>query len=255
MRPLFNFIFNNSILVLILGALYFIYRQYKGLKDIDREIKTEFNKILNRYLDGKIIEAGKIAAETEKEYGHVDLIQQEIERLKYSIEKGINGTINDKVETSNLLNKFKLNKKIDREKYPNLDALENLGTFTEEEMASVDNGLAITRKQYNTLAFKYNEKGNEFPIEYLKKFFKLVNQYSIFDAPKTSHYEEEFEVFEEKEPEINSLSSLNRVEEIELPKEVEEPAEEVEVTIEHSDAVFKPKTTVVDNQANSEKGN
>lgn len=254
MRALFNFIFNNSIFVLILGACYYILRQYKGLKDIDREIKTEFNKILNRYLDGKIIEAGKIAAEVEKEYGHVDLIVQEIERLKYSVEKGINGTINDKVETSNLLNKFKLNKKIDREKYPNLDDLENIGTFTEEEMVSVDNGLAITRKEYNTLAFKYNEKANEFPIEYLKKYLKLVNQYSIFDAPKTSTYEEEFEVFEEKEPEINSLASLNRVEEIELPKEIEESTEDVEVTIEHSDAVFKPTTSVIDNQSNQEKG-
>ena len=254
MRQVFYFIFNNSIFVLIIGAIYYIYRQYKGLRDIDREIKIEFNKILNKYLDNKIIEAGKIASETEKEYGHVDLIQQEIDRLKYSIEKGINGSINDKVETSNLLNKFKLNKKIDREKYPHLDDLENIETFSEEEMTSVDNGLAITRKQYNTLAFKYNEKGNEFPIEYLKKYFKLVNQYAIFDAPKTSHYEEEFEVFEEKEPEINSLSSLNRVDEIELPQEVETNSEEEPVEIEHSDVVLKPSTTVVDNQANSEKG-
>ena len=87
MREVFNFIFNNAILVLILGAIYYIYRQYKGLKTVDNEIKIEFNKILNRYLDGKIIEAGKIASEVEKEYGHVDMIKQEIDRLKYSIEK------------------------------------------------------------------------------------------------------------------------------------------------------------------------
>jgi len=253
MTGLVNFIFNNAILVIIIGAIYYIYRQYKNLREIDKEIKIEFNKILNKYLDNKILAAGKIATELEKEYGHVDMIKQEIDRLKYSVEKGINGSINDKVETSNLLNKFKLNKKINLEKYPNLTELEKLGTFTEEEMSSVDNGIAITRREYNTLAFKYNEKANEFPIEYLKKFFKLLNQYSIFDAPKTSHYEEEFEVFEEKEPEINSLSSLNRADEIELPQETE-PEQTENVEMEHTDAVLKPTTAVVDNQANSEKG-
>lgn len=254
MKGLFNFFFNNAILFLIIGSFYYIYRQYKGLKDKDKEIKTEFNKILNSYLDKKIVEAAKLATDLEKEYGHVELIRQEIERLEYTLEKGISGTINAKVETSNLLNKFKLNKKIDIEKYPNLKEIEKIGTFTEEEMASIDNGLAITRKEYNVLAFRYNEKANEFPIEYLKKYLKLVNQYAIFDAPKTNRYEEEFEVFEEKEPEINSLSSLNRVEEVELPKEEPKKEEEQNVEIEYTDAVFKPSIAVVDNQANSEKG-
>ena len=62
-------------------------------------------------------------------------------------------------------------------------------------MASVDNGLAITRKAYNTLAFRYNEKAAEFPIEYLKKYLKLISEFAIFDAPKTTRYEDDFEVF------------------------------------------------------------
>ena len=253
MKGLFEFIFNNAILAIVLGSIYLIYRQYKNLKQKDLEIKEEFNKVLNKYLDTKINEAKQLITDFEKEYGNVDLIKQELERLEYTIEKGIDGTINDKVETSNLINKFKLNKKIDKEKYPGLSELEDFGTFTEEEMNSIDNGLAISRKQYNTQAFRYNEKANEFPIEYLKKYFKLPIQYSIFDAPKTSHYEEDYEVFEEVEPEINSLSVLNRVEEIELPKIAEEPKEEENVTIDHNDAVFKPSTAVVDNQANAEK--
>ncbi len=251
MKGLFNFIFNNAILVIVLAAIYYIYRQYKGLKDRDKDIKLEFSKILNGYLDKKIAESLEVAKEIEKEYGNVDLIRQEIERLQYSIEKGINGSINDKVEASNLLNKFKLNKKIDKEKYPNLKDLENIGTFTEEEMESVDNGLAITRKAYNAQAFRYNEKANEFPIEYLTKLFKLVPQYAIFEQRKNSTYEENFEVFEEKEPEINSLSSLNMVTE-EQTQVAEQPKEETtEVEIEHSDEVLKPSTTIVDNQANS----
>ena len=254
MKGLFNFIFNNAILALIIGGIYYIYRQYKTLKTKDQEIVIEFNKILNSYLDSKIENASKIADDIEKEYGHVELIKQEIDRLRYTIERGINGTINAKVETSNLLNKFKLNKKIDKEKYPNLKELERIGTFTEEELASVDNGLAISRKEYNTQAFRYNEKANEFPIEYLTKLLRVPQQYAIFDATKTNYYEENFEVFEEKEPEINSLSSLNRADEIELPKLDEEHEQQEEVTIEHSDVVFKPSTAVVDNQANAEKG-
>lgn len=254
MKGVFNFIFNNAIFVIFIAAIYYIYRQYTGLRDRDRDIRLEFSKILNGYLDKKFTESLDIAKEIEKEYGNVDLIRQEIERLQYSIEKGVNGSINDKVEASNLLNKFKLNKEIDKEKYPNLKDLENIGTFNEEEMASVDNGLAITRKAYNALAFRYNEKANEFPIEYLTKFFKLVPQYAIFEQRKNSTYEENFEVFEEKEPEINSLSTLNLTEEETIPIEEPKPQEEItEVEIEHSDEVLKPTTTIVDNQANSDK--
>ena len=255
MKSLFNFIFNNAILFLIIGGIYYIYRQYRGLKDRDKKIREVFDKVLSAYLDKKISEASTIADDIEKEYGHVELIRQEIERLRYTIEKGVNGSINDKVETSNLLNKFKLNKKIEKDRYPNLVELEKIGTFKEEEMASVDNGLAITRKEYNAQAFRYNEKANEFPIEYLTKLLRLVPQFAIFDAPKTNYYEENFEVFEEKEPEINSLASLNREEQIELPdpKDTQQEAPE-EVHIEHSDVVLKPTTSIVDNQANEEKG-
>ena len=133
----------------------------------------------------------------------------EINRLLLLIEKGVTGNINDKVETSNAINKFKLSKKIDLKKYPFLKELEDLGTFNEEDMNSKENGIAIARKEYNTQAFRYNEKASSFLMQYLTKSLKLNQQYLIFDAPKASKYEENYEVFEEEEPEINSLSSLN----------------------------------------------
>ena len=76
-------------------------------------------------------------------------------------------------------------------------------------MNSKENGIAIARKEYNTQAFRYNEKASSFLMQYLTKSLKLNQQYLIFDAPKASKYEENYEVFEEEEPEINSLSSLN----------------------------------------------
>ena len=95
MKSIFNFIFNNAILFLLIGGVYYIYRQYKGLKERDKKIREVFDKVLSAYLDRKISEASTIADDIEKEYGHVELIRQEIERLRYTIEKGVNGSIND----------------------------------------------------------------------------------------------------------------------------------------------------------------
>ena len=50
-------------------------------------------------------------------------------------------------------------------------------------MESLDNGIAIARKEYNAQAFRYNEKASSFPIQYLTKALKVKSQYSIFDAP------------------------------------------------------------------------
>ena len=47
-------------------------------------------------------------------------------------------------------------------------------------------------------------------MTYLVKMLGLPQNYKIFDAPKSSSYELNYEVFEEEEPEINSLTSLNR---------------------------------------------
>ena len=77
-------------------------------------------------------------------------------------------------------------------------------------MESLDNGIAIARKEYNTQAFRYNEKANGFPMQYLTKLLKLNSQFLIFDKPRAKKYSELYEVFEEEEPEIDSLTSLNR---------------------------------------------
>ena len=40
-------------------------------------------------------------------------------------------------------------------------------------------------------------------MNYITKTLKLAQSYKIFDAPKSSSYELNYEVFEEEEPEIN----------------------------------------------------
>ena len=95
------------------------------------------------------------------------------------LEKSEEGTINELVEISNLINKFKIDKKIDSKKYPRMLELNDLTIFKEEEMESLDNGLAIARKEYNTMAFRYNEKANSFPMNKLATSFKLNKQYKI----------------------------------------------------------------------------
>lgn len=244
MTELFNFIFDNILLFVFIGILYYIFMQYKDLKAKTAAINDLFEKVLNKYLEERIKEARDTTDRILKEYGKEDTVSTEINRLLLMIEKGVNGSINDKVLTSNALNKFKLSKKIDFDRYPYLLELENLGTFTEEDLASVDNGVAIARREYNAQAFRYNEKASSFFMQYLTKLLKLNQQFIIFDPPKSSFYDDNYEVFEEEEPEINSLSTLNRgdkEDELSLNDLLYDyKPEKEEVQIEHSDLVLKP---------------
>ncbi len=219
MQNIFNLIFDNILLVGFILAVYLVYKQYTDLKNRTSSMLDLFNKTLSKYLEDKFNAAKSLAEELKKEYGHVDKLNTEIDRLLYIIDKSSEKTINNYVETSNALNKFKIDKKIDAEKYPRMLELNKIKLFTDEEMESLDNGLAIARKEYNTEAFRYNEKASSFPIQYLTKYLKLNSQYSIFDA-LSKKYSDMYEVFEEEEPEINFLSSLNYVKEDDLSNDL-----------------------------------
>ncbi len=210
MQTIVNFVFNNIGFIIIIIAAWYIYVEQKSLKEKTAIINDLFTKTLNKYLETKINEAKEIANSILVEYGSNEQVAAEINRLNTIIEKGITGSINEKVETSNALNKFQVSKKINKEKFPRLAELENIGTFNEEDMESLDNGIAIARREYNAQVFRYNEKAGGVPLQYLVKIFKLSPNYIIFDAPKSSNYEINYEVFEEEEPEINSLKTLNR---------------------------------------------
>lgn len=210
MYAIMDFIFKNIILIIVIILLILIYKQYKDLKKDSIQITDIFDKVLNNYLISKIKEAEQTTASIKEKYKDNDEVKTEIDRLLITIDKGANGRINDKVECSNAINKYKPNKNIDLEKYPELADLTKLGTFTEEDMGSLNNGIAIARRDYNALAFKYNEKSSAFPIQYLTKVLGLSPYYVIFDAPKSQAYAEKFEVFEEEEPVIDTISSLNQ---------------------------------------------
>lgn len=242
MQALFNLIFDNFILFFIIGAGYFIYRQYKDLKDRTIQMNEIFIKTLNNYLEKKFNEVKTLAQSIKDEYGHIDRMAAEIDRLLFVIEKVSTGEINDLVEASNAINKYKVDKKIDAKRYPRMLELNDIGIFDEEDMESLDNGIAIARKEYNAQAFRYNEKASSFPIQYLTKYFKINSQYKIFDAPKSSTYEVDYEVFEEKEPEINSLTMLNFSKEPE--PEITDPLEELDEDIDFDDSLLKPSKKI-----------
>jgi hypothetical protein len=210
MQTIFNFIFDNFLLVVVIVLGWYIYNQNKDLKAKTNKIKDLFTRTLNPYLENKINEAKTLAEEIKEEYSTNKEIETEMTRLLTIIEKGITGTINEKVETSNTINKYKSPKKIDLEKYPKIEKLNELGTFNEEDIDAKNDGISIARREYNANAFRYNEKAGGFPMSYVVKMLGLPQNYKIFDAPKSSSYELNYEVFEEEEPEINSLTSLNR---------------------------------------------
>ena len=257
MYKLIDLLFGNIFIVVIFCLGFYLFKVYKDLKDKQNQIKEKFDKVLDKYLQTKLDEAQNIVKSVADEYKDVDIIKTEINRLLMTIEKGTKGQINEKVQTSNEINKFKLNKQIDTEKYPSLLKLNSIGTFIEEDMNSLDNGVALARSEYNALAFRYNEKASGFPIQYLTKFLGLNSNYIIFDPPKSKAYEEKYEVFEEKEPEINSISILNR--QNKPPKEniVNEQIKQQEPPINTTDSVLKPTNSLnnFENQNTNEKTN
>ena len=269
MRSIMNFIFDNIFLIIFLLVGYYVYTQYKDLKEKDSTIKNIFERTLNKYINktlGKIrnkaqflkekyIQFGEEEEETEEDKKDQSLSKNMEAQKKHIVENDLNRllmilekteTVNQKVAACNAINKYHINNKTDFEEYPDMKDLNDIGIFTDEDMESLENGIAIARREYNANAFRYNEKANAFPIQYLIKLLKLVPRYDIFDAPKTSHYNENFEVFEEVEPEINSLASLNlTTEEIEREEaeklEEEQNKEKEKVVIEHSETIIKPK--------------
>ena len=140
------------------------------------------------------------------------------------------------------INKFRLSKKVDLEKYPTMSNLNDIGVFNEKEMTSVDNGVALARKEYNTYAFRYNQVASGFPMQYLVKLFGFKTHYVIFGNPKSTSYHTNYETLD-SDDESNSLSSLNRVKkDVETgSKEQENKIEELQdIQIEHSDVILKP---------------
>lgn len=235
MQNIMSFIFNNIFLIIIAFVIYYVYTQYKELKEKIATINELFDRILNKYVVSKITNAKNLAEKIISEHGDNELIKGEAERLLIPIKDSLEGTINDKVEASNAINRFTLSKKIDTEKYPYMLQFNDIGVFTDEDMNSLENGLAIARREYNANAFRYNEKVSSTLMQYFAKSLRLVPHFAIFGEPKSSHYEENFEVFEEVEPEINSLASLNlTAEEIERD-EAEKKLQEEQNTKSHEE--------------------
>jgi hypothetical protein len=210
MQQIFNFIFDNFLLVVGGLLIWYIIVQYRDLKDKTLKIKDLFDKELNKYIEAKVNEVKKISDEIKTLCGEEKEIETEMVRLTTIVEKGINGTITEKVETCNAINKYKSPKNIDLEEFPMIEKLNELGIFNEEDIDSEHDSVSIARREYNALAFRYNEKAISFPMNIITKLLRLAPSYKIFDPPKSSSYELNYEVFEEEEPEINSLTSLNR---------------------------------------------
>ena len=246
MGDLFNFIFNNAFLFVIVLVVLYIFLKYKKLKEESSIVQEKFKERLYPYLDQRYKEYKNIVMDLMDEY-IIEEIQIELKKIDKIIEPGIGGTLNDYVWVSNQINKLKLNSKLDLNRFPKLDQINHFQTFTEEELASIDNGLDFARKEYNTLAFRYNEKALEFPMQYLVTILQLPSQYNMFDTPKKDTYSNNFEAFEEEEPEIDSLATLNKQmmkRDNVLLEDMPKTKEETEIKIEHSDVVLKPSINV-----------
>lgn len=242
MYKIMEFLFINIIPLLIVGFIIYVVYVYKQLNKIKEKMQRLFDKTLNNYLGSKIKLANDTSVKILNEYGREDAVRTEIIRLRVIIEKGINGTITDKVNTSNVINKFKVSKDIDKERYPYFSELENIKTFYDIELDSITDDIALARKDYNELARQYNELSGSSVMQYVVKLFNIENQFPVFENIVQEKYSDRYEVFEMEEPEINKISTLNMVEkkEEEEEKRVPNANPTPEIQIEHTKGTFKP---------------
>lgn len=208
MYNIMEFFFNNIIWIILILIILYIGKEYKYLKERVNNINKQFTDTLDPYLVRKVKEAKQIIEMILIEYNEVEEIKTELVRLLIILEKGETGSINEKVETSNALNKYKLSKQIEIDKYPLLKQLDSINTFTEEDLNSLDNGVKLARTTYNTEAFRYNEKASSFLIQYLTKLLKLNTNYIIFDQTNNTLQNQGIETLEGKEEIRNTLPTL-----------------------------------------------
>lgn len=243
MYKIMEFLFINIIPLLILGFIIYVIYIYKQLNNMKDKMQHLFDKHLNNYLGSKIKLANDTSTKIINEYGREDAIRTEIIRLRVIIEKGINGTITDKVNTSNVINKYKVSKEIDTERYPYFKELANIKTFYDIELDSITDDIALARKDYNDLARKYNELAGGSVMQYVVKVLNIEPQFPVFEHIHQEKYSDKYEELEMEEPEINKISTLNMVEKQE---EVEEKAPTPnanptpDIQIEHTKGTFKP---------------
>ena len=86
-------------------------------------------------------------------------------------------------------------------------------------------------------------------MQYLVSILQLPSQYILFDTPKKDTYSNDFEAFEEEEPEIDSLANLNKQlmrRENVLLEDLPKKKEDAEIVIEHSDSTIKPSINLDD---------
>lgn len=243
MYKIMEFLFINIIPLLILAFIIYVIYVYKQLNNIKDKMQRLFDNHLNNYLGNKIKLANDTSTKIINEYGREDAIRTEIIRLRVIIEKGINGTITDKVNTSNVINKYKVSKDIDTERYPYFKELENIKTFYDIELDSITDDIALARKDYNDLARQYNEQAGGSVMQYVIKLLKIESQFPVFEHIEQEKYSDRYEVFEMEEPEINKISTLNLVEQKEEDTTQEgkpnaNPTPDIQ--IEHTKGTFKP---------------
>lgn len=246
MYKIIEFLFTNIIMVTIASFFIYLYVIYKKLEEKKEKMKYKFDKHLNKYIEEKINTANSLATKILNEYGREDAIRTEIIRLQVIIQKGIDGTISDKVNICNILNKFKVNKDIDTNKYTYFKELENIKPFYDIEINSIKDDIAISRREFNILALEYNELASGFAMQYFTNILKIESQFPLFDNIKTYNYNEEYEVFEEMEPELHTLSSLDKGVKKDVGNVPLKPNENPtpDIKIEHSNETLKPTINI-----------
>lgn len=179
MDLILNWIMANPIPVIIIIVVLFLIFTYNNLNAKKQRVEKSFSTI-DIYLEKRFDEIGALLEQTLAAYEFEENVYTQVSALRSGIATAKSGSINDKVNVANNLNKMIAIPGLKSEAYPEIQAIQKMGMFTMEKTSSIEDDLAAARKQYNNNATSYNTKIASFPTNLVAGIFGFKTPFELF---------------------------------------------------------------------------
>ena len=179
MDTILNWLGANPILTVIIVLVLLIVLIYNNLNSKKKRVEKSFSNI-DVYLEKRFDEISSLLAQLQNSYTFESDVQTQIAGLRTGIETAKNGSVNDKVVASNNVSAFLASPAIKTEAYPELKSISELGMFTAQKTASVEDEISAARRQYNNNATSYNTLIKSFPAVLIARLAGFNTPYELF---------------------------------------------------------------------------
>lgn len=179
MQAILDWIVANPLIVIIVIIALFLIFTYNNLNARKKRVEKSFSTI-DVYLEQRFDEISSLLEQTLTAYDFEEKTHTQIAALRSGIETAKTGSINEKVSAINEIGALMASPAIKTENYPELKAIENLGMFTAQRTAKVEDDLSAARRQYNDNATSFNTAITSFPNVLVAGLFGFRKQFELF---------------------------------------------------------------------------